>query len=261
LIHSVFQTCDSTFPLVFRRVNELVSEPRLFFGDTRLFFGDTRLNRLTNGLRLGQLAFLYGSRRCLTVSELLCVKSQIDCYNGGFNSDAIFIDGGNTFDPYLLAEYAEENIVDRDRALDRTLVSRAFTCYQLTTVITQMLPRAVHERKIKLVVVSDIVDLYCDPDLRNNRSLDLFKIALNTLVTIARVDRAIVLATSLDETISGQFLYAVKQRADVVLRFEERCSFTKLSLEKHPTHPLESLVLKHSTSKVLEEFLEATEDG
>jgi hypothetical protein len=124
-----------------------------------------------------------------------------------------------------------------------------------------MVPRAVHERKIKLVVVSDLIDLYCDPDLRYSRSLDLFKTALNSLITIARAERAIVLVTNLDKTTSDSFLHAVRQRVDIVVRFDEQSRFTKLTLEKHPTHPLESLRLKHSTPRVLEEFLEATEDG
>ena len=224
MIHSFSEACGSTFPLVFRRANELQSEPRLFFHDESL-------DKLIDGLRLGQLAFFYGSRRCLAISELLCVRSQLDSRHGGLNSDTIFIDGGNSFDPYLLVQYTEEDLLDRNRTLDRTLVSRAFTCYQLTSLITQLLPRAVHEGKIKLVVVSDVIDLYCDPDLRNNRSIDVFKTALNTLVTTARAERTIVVTTSLDKTVSGRFLHAIKQRVDIVVRFEGQESFTKLTLE------------------------------
>jgi hypothetical protein len=124
-----------------------------------------------------------------------------------------------------------------------------------------LLPRAVHERGIKLVLVSDIIELYCDPDLRYSRSLDLFKATFNSLVTMARAERAIVLTTSLGETTSGPFLYAARQRADVVLRFEERYRFTKLTLEKHPTRSVESLAIKQSTPRVLEEFLEVDEGG
>jgi len=126
-----------------------------------------------------------------------------------------------------------------------------------------MLPKAVHQRKIKFIVVSDVIDLYCDPDLRNNRSLDLFKTSFNTLVTLARAERSIILTTCLDDTISGQFLCAVKQRADVILRFEERDGFTKLTLEKHPiyTQTGQRLIIKQPTPRVLEEFLEVGESG
>jgi hypothetical protein len=181
--------------------------------------------------------------------------------HGGLNSNAIFIDGGNTFDPYLLVQYAEENQIDRDRALDLTLISRAFTCYQLTSLMTQTLPRAVHKREIKFIVVSDILELYHDPDLRYNRIIDLFRTALNSLVTIARTERAIVLATSLDKMSPAQFLYAIRQRVDVVLRLEEQQGFTKFTLEKHPTHSVGNIIAKHPTPRVIEEFLEACEDG
>jgi hypothetical protein len=238
MIHSFSETCGSTFPLVFRKANELQSEPRLFLHES--------LDRLVGGLQLGQVAFLYGSKQCLALSELLCVRSQLDQCHGGLNSNVIFIDGGNTFDPYLLVQYAEENQIDRDMALDLTLISRAFTCYQLTSLMTQTLPRAVHGREIKFVVVSDI---------------DLFKTALNSLVTIARTERAITLTTSLDEVTPAPFLCAIRQRVDVVLRLEEQRDFTKFTLEKHPTRSVGSLIVKHPTPRVIEEFLEASEDG
>ena len=254
MIHSFSETCGSTFPLVFRKANELQYEPRLFLHDKRL-------DRLVGGLQLGQVAFLYGSKECLALSELLCVRSQLDQCHGGLNSNVIFIDGGNTFDPYLLVQYAEENQIDRDRALDLTLISRAFTCYQLTSLMTQTLPRAVHGREIKFVVVSDIIELYHDPDLRYNRIIDLFKTALNSLVTIARTERAIALTTSLDEVTPAPFLCAIRQRVDVVLRLEEQRDFTKFTLEKHPTRSVGSLIVKHPTPRVIEKFLEASEDG
>jgi len=243
-------------PVNFRRVSELQAEPDLYFGDKNL-------DRFLKGLCLGQSIFLYGSWQCLAASELLCVRTQLDSHCGGLYSEAIFIDGENTFDPYLISQYAERFSLDRNRALERILVSRAFTCHQLTSLITQMLPEAVHERGAKLVVASDMIELYRDPDVRHSQSLDLFKITLNSLATTARLERAIVLATSLDEKISDSdpFLRTVKQRVDIVLRFEERRHSTKLILEKHPTRSGENVLIKQPTPRILEEFLEATING
>jgi len=246
----------SKLPVNFRRANELQAEPHLSFGDKSF-------DRFLGGLRLGQSVFLYGSWQCLAASELLCVRTQLDSHCGGLHSEAIFIDGENTFDPYLVAQYAERFSLDRNRALERILVSRAFTCHQLTSLITQMLPEAVHERGAKLIVASDMIELYRDPDVRYSQSLDLFKTMFNSLATTAKLERAIVLATSLDEKMSDSdpFLHAVKQRADIVLRFEERRHSTKLILEKHPTRSGENVLIKQPTPRILEEFLEATMDG
>jgi len=243
-------------PANFRRVSELQAEPDLYFGDKHL-------DRFLKGLRLGQSIFLYGSWQCLAASELLCIRAQLEPNHKGLDSEAIFIDGGNTFDPYLITQYAEQFSLNRDRALDRILVSRAFTCHQLTSLITQMLPEAIHERATKLIVASDLIELYRDPDVRYSQSLNLFKTTLNSLTTTARLERAIALATSLDEKTpdSDPFLRATKQQVDIVLRFEERRHSTKLTLEKHPTRSRENALIKQPTPRILEEFLEAAING
>lgn len=245
----------SNFKVGFRKANQLQAEPDLAFGDENL-------DRLLGGLRLGHVAFLYGSSQCLETSEFLCVRVQLDSHSGGFDSDVIFLDGGNTFDPYLITQYAEQLSLDRDRTLDRILVSRAFTYHQLTSLITQTLPDAVQERRAKLVIISDIIEPYCD-DVLSVLSLDLFKTALNSLITTARSEKAIVLATSLDEkkSKSDRFLRAIRQRVNVVLKFEEQHNSTTMILEKHPTRSGKRLIIKRPTPRVLEKFLEADADG
>lgn len=247
---------ELTLPLNFCKANELQSEPRLYFHDESL-------DRLTAGLSPGATFFLYGSLQCLDISLLLSVRAQLDPQHGGLGSKVIFIDAGNTFDPYRIAQYSEQLGLDRDRVLDRIIVSRAFTCHQLTSLITTTLRRALHERGAKLVTVSDMIELYRDPDIRNVRSLDLFKTTLNSLVTAARAERTIALATSPHEgsTDSTLFLHAIKERADIVLKIMKRRYYTKLILEKHPTRSEESLRIKKPTPRVLEEFLERDRNG
>ena len=246
----------STEILNFRKVNEIKSE-------RCLFFGDELLDRFLLGLRPGYVFLLYGSSQCLAVSLHLSVRVQLDLQKGGLESRVVFIDAGNSFDPYLAAQYGEKYALDRDRVLDRIFVSRAFTCHELTSLITETLGRALREYGARLAVISDVIELYRDPDVRNIRCLDLFKTALNSMVSIARAEKTIVLATSLNEDLSGLdlFLRAAKERVDVILRFEERHSSTRLFLEKHPTCSTGSLLLKQPTPRVLEEFLEVTRDG
>jgi len=123
-----------------------------------------------------------------------------------------------------------------------------------------MLPEVVHTRRAKLIIVSDVVGLYRDPTLHYPQSLQLFKTAINSLVTTARFERLIVLTTCLKERTldSDPFLRTVKQSVDIVLKFEERRHSTKLTLEKHPILSGENLLVKHPTPKVLEAFLNAS---
>lgn len=246
---------EPVFSLNFHKAKELQSEPCLFFHDEKL-------DRFLGGLRPGNTFFLYGSLQCLDFSLHLCVRAQFDLRQGGLGSEAAFIDAGNTFNPYLVAQYAEQSALDRDRVLDNIIVSRTFTHYQLTSLIAQTLPRLVHERGIKFIVVSDVIKLYRDTEVRCNQSLNLFRTALNLLVTTARAERAVVLATSPNDKASDsdRFLRAAKQRADIVLRFEER-RYLSLVLEKHPTRSEEILLIKQPMPRVLEEYFEANANG
>ena len=241
---------ESEYPLRFQKINELQVEPRLFFGEEHI-------DRLLGNLHLGHVIFLYGSWRCLAASELLCVRAQLEPIHGGFDSDAIFIDGGNSFDSYLLVEYARRFSLNQDNALDRIFVSRAFNFHQLTTLVTQVLPQVVHERKIRLVVVSDLTELYLNA-ANNSQSINAFRILINSLKTTARAARVIVLTTCLKEgSQSDPFLHITKKQVDAILRFEEQDRAAELILEKHPTRPAETLVVGHK-STVLEDFLEET---
>jgi len=245
-----------TLPINFCKLSQLESAPCLLSQDEPL-------DRFLGGLRLGSSYFLYGSFQCLAVSESLCIRAQLSPQCGGLGSEAVFLDGGNSFDPYLATEYAEYCSLDRNRALDRILVSRAFTYPQLTALITQKLPEVVHKRGIRLVVISDLPRLYNDSDIQSGQSLGLLKTALSSLATTARVERTIILATDPDEKQSypDQFQRAVRRRMDIVLRYEERPHYTRLILEKHPTLPRNSLLIKKPTPKILEKFLEANVNG
>lgn len=245
----------SSLPVNFRRVSEIQAE-------STLACGDESLDRFLGGLSLGYVIFLYGSWQCLALSELLCVRARLDFSRGGLNSKAVFIDGGNTFDPYLISEYAQRFSLDQDLALNNILISRSFTCHQLTSFITQILPATVHGRRMKFIVVSDIMRLYHDSDIGSVQTINLFKTMLNSLTTTARLERSIVLATSLSEKSSDTdpFLDAVKNRVNIIVRFEEQSHFTKLILEKHPTRS-GNLLIKQPTPQVLEEFLGDTVNG
>lgn len=245
-----------SLPVSFRRASEIQT-------GASLTFGDEALDRFVEGPHLGDVLFMYGSWQCLAVSELLCVRAQLEPNKGGLGSRAVFIDGGNTFDPYLIAEYAGRFSLDRDAALDSILVSRAFTCHQLTSLITRTLWQAVRERGARLAVVSDMIDLYREPDVQRPHTLNLFKTALNSLATTTKMERAIAVATHTGEELhaSDPFLAAAKRRVDIVARFEERTHSTRILLEKHPTRSGESFVLKQPTPRLLEAFLEVEPDG
>lgn len=140
----------------------------------KLTFGVGEFDQLLDGFELGQFVVFYGSRLSHVLSELLCVRAQLSYELGGLNSSAIFVDGGNVFDPYTLSLFSRLHNLDPREALEKIYISRAFTAYQLTSLIFEKMQKALKKFESKLVVVSDISGLFLDRDVPKTEARDIF---------------------------------------------------------------------------------------
>lgn len=157
---------------------------------------------------------------------------------GGLESKAIFVDGGNTFDPCLVAEYAEQLSFDRDKVLENILVSRAFTCHQLTSLIANNLKPWIDRLNIKLAVISNILEPYSDPDIARKQSSIFFKVALNSLVNTIREKKIMAIGTSLDDEHidKNSFFGQIAYHSNIIAKLKDHGDSTIVILEKHPAN-------------------------
>jgi len=207
-------------------------------------FRDEVFNSLFGKLNLGHLVFLHGTQRCLALSELLCVRVQLALTEGGLESKALFIDGGNTFDPCLIAEYAEQLSLDSDKVLESILVSRAFTYHQLTSLIANNLKPWIDRLNIKLAVISNILEPYSDPDAAGKQSSIFFKVALNSLVNAIKEKKIVAIVTSLHDRYlhKNSFFKQIAYHSSIIAKLEDYGDSTTVILEKHPAGALTTLV-------------------
>ena len=63
----------------------------------------------------------------------LCVSSVMSS-----NKDVLFIDGNNSFDPYAISRIAKYLGADQRELLSRIHVARAFTEYQMNSLIEEL---------------------------------------------------------------------------------------------------------------------------
>ena len=231
-------------------------------GSESLTFGIEIVDKLFGQLKTGELAVFHGSQTCHVLSELLCVRSQLPSGEGGLGSPAVFVDGCNRFDPYLISENARLHGLDPDEALKNVWVSRAFTSYQLTALVTEKLPEAVSRVKPKLVVVSDAAALYCDSDIGLFEAKRTFNRVVRFLWTLTKERNILLVATSFSSAnwrkrLLEQYLLG---RSDVAAKVEEVNPRVRLTLEKHPSKPAVSAELFFDEPRnqfLLEEFMEA----
>ena len=204
-----------------------------------LTFGIEELGQLFGGLELGDLAVLHGSRMCHLLSELLCGRSQLPHAEGGLDSTVVFIDGGNIFDPYYISETALQYGLKPEEVLSKIWISRAFTAYQLTALITEELTKILDREDSRLVIVSDIPALYCDPDIGLYEAKNTFNRITRFLSNLAWQKSVLVVTTSLSSRSERkrrleQYLFA---RASLVAGVEGGNPHATITLQKHPTRP------------------------
>ena len=193
----------------------------------------------------------------MTLSWLLCVRCQLPEEQGGLGSPVVLVDGGNTFDLYGVSSIAQQYGMDPKNVLERILISRAFTAYQLTSLIINGLKLAVDKFKAKLVVISDIIGLYLDRDVPKTEAKDVFNKLTLFLSEFPKENGVTIVATHPTGKPSPRSLFmelALLGRAGVVIRVKGSHPALKFALEKHPLYkpgtaefPSEGITLREFT--------------
>jgi hypothetical protein len=187
------------------------------------------------GFSLGDFAVLQGS--VLSLTSLLCVKAQLPTQLGGLQSSVIFIDGGNTFRLYQIAQFAQIHLLNPKQILDKIFISRTFTAYQLTSLITYQLKEAIKKYGAKLVLISDIAGFFLDKDIPEYEAQRIFSQVTTYLSNFARENNVIIIVTYPPHMETARNIFLQTQTctiANVVLSVRKTSYARQFVLEKHP---------------------------
>ena len=193
------------------------------------------------GFALGDFAVLQGSVLSLALE-----------------SKVIFIDGGNTFRLYQIAQFAQIHRLNPKQVLDNIFISRAFTAYQLTSLITHQLKKAIKKYDAKLVIISDIAGFFLDKDIPEYEAQRIFSQVTTYLSNFAKENKVIIIATypphmETERNTSLQTQTCIK--ANVVLSIRKTSYARQLALERHPYLTFGTAELSNESS-TLPYFLE-----
>jgi len=202
-----------------------------------LSFGIAKIDEFFPGFQRGDFAAMFGSSLCRSLMSLLCVRCQLLYRKGGLNSQVIYVDGGNTFNPYAISALAQEYSLDPRLVLERILISRAFTAYQLTALVHEGLEEALKRYRSKLAIISDITGLFLDRDVPWEEAETLYKKMTKSLSDLASRRRVIIVASHHPRSNSRRSL-SLKSilygNATMVMGVRESKGASKFVLENHP---------------------------
>jgi hypothetical protein len=175
------------------------------------------------------------------------------------NCRAIYVDGGNTFNPYRVSAIAQKHHLEPRCVLEKILISRAFTSYQLTAVIFEKLEEAVKKYRPKLVIIADAMGLFLDKDLPVTEGRDVFMKMTKHLSNLAATRRIIIVVTCSRQHNPDRSIFlksVLFGRANTVMRFRKSRGILQFAVERHPS--LMSLVVDLPSSlATMDRFVEA----
>lgn len=195
-----------------------------------LSFHAKSLEALFQGLRKGSFVVFYGSTFCHRLSEELCCRAQLSLEKGGLNSPAVFVDGGNCFDPYAVSSFARSHDLDPKTVLQNIRVSRAFTCYQLAALILEELPQVLEATDSEFVVVADFLALFDAADIEEVDARELLQEVVTTARRLCRERKILFLLTCVQRRKAlEEWLFP---NADVLAHFKEETNHIQVSVSK-----------------------------
>ena|SRR5580704_2657062 len=135
------------------------------------------------------------------------------------------LDGANRFDPLLIARFARSRAQAGDPEAaaafnQRIRVARAFTCFQMTELLTRA-PRMLEKFPARALVVTALPDLYFDEDIREPQAAASFRRVMEALQALQKLPLVTAVfcdATSF-QTSRQKFFAQLVAQANHVSRF------------------------------------------
>jgi len=135
------------------------------------------LDRITGGIGRSEVALLDSSDDfVLGLTSHICVEAVTN-----FDREMVFVDGGNSIDPFGIARICKSKGLDANQVLSSISMARAFTAYQLTSLINTRLEDIIEETEASTLIVSCLLDLFFDKDMPWNESFQLIKRSLGEI--------------------------------------------------------------------------------
>ena len=153
-------------------------------GNTLAIIGDN--NHSKNN---GKFTNILLTRLC--IYSLFLLRRQEGCKLSSTSSSpllphVVIVDAGNSLDFYQFVEFIRQYGLDIKETLQRIVVSRAFTVYQLTNLIINELPNIVRQLDTCLVIVPDLLHMFThDPNIDRREAKYLIKEIVSAIRKIA----------------------------------------------------------------------------
>ena len=165
------------------------------------------------------------------------ISSYVAGWMASHRIDVIVLDGANRFDPYAVSSFARKASLSPESLLKRIRIARAFTCYQMATLMGEKLKSAIAQAQKPWVILLGPITTFLDEDVPERDVRPLFERSLRKVEILAEEGVPFFLFQGLLPPRSKR-AYLMKrlfQFVHLVLRINVDDEGPKVTLEKGPT--------------------------
>ena len=163
--------------------------------------GVKELDDLISGFKSGEITFIDGNSSLISnIPNQICVNTY-----RMFHCNVIYIDGGMCTNPYKISQYARKMETDQREVLEHVFVSRAFTVYQLTTLIQERLEDIIIRYKPRVLIIGSFPILYFDSDVDSKEAQVLLRNNLHRIKEFTTRYGLVTIFTSYGSSVLSNF--------------------------------------------------------
>ena len=156
-----------------------------------LYTGVPRIDSFLGGFQSSKITLVDSDHPfSFDMVSTLCVGAIKD-----FFGNVVFVDGGNSIDLYTIASLSKRAGLKPEDVLSKIKVARAFTAYQLDSIISARLEEVICEYEPSLLVISCITDLLMDRNVREIEARTILKRSLSIVEDITCEHNLITILT------------------------------------------------------------------
>jgi hypothetical protein len=119
------------------------------------------------------------------------IASHVAGWMAGKEMDVIILDGANRFNPYIASFFARKALISPEKILKRIRIARAFTCYQMATLMGEQLPSLLDKERTNSkggkpqVILLGPITTFLDKDVSEREIQPLFDRSLQKMEEMA----------------------------------------------------------------------------
>ena len=176
-----------------KRPHVNISAVQVIRPDIIVSSGIAELDRLCGGFKAGELTLVDGNSTLIAdLPHQLCVNTYRT-----FHSETIYIDAGMCADPYKIARYARLRELDQQEVLQNVVMSRAFTVYQLSTILQELLEPMIQKCSPRTLLIGMLPALYHDPEISPQEAQTMLSQNLEKIQQLTKEYTLITVCTNL----------------------------------------------------------------